>query len=108
VGRVSVVVPLYNHAGYITLAIGSVLAQGEVLREVVVIDDGSTDDSARIMQGLAARDPRIRFRSQPNQGAHATINAGLAECGADCFAILNSDDIFMPSRLHTLALLLKV
>ncbi|MGG5889026.1 glycosyltransferase family 2 protein [Falsiroseomonas sp. HC035] len=103
-GRVSVVVPLYNHAGYIAPAIDSVLAQGEVLREVIVIDDGSTDDSARVMQGLTARDPRIRFRSQPNQGAHATINAGLAECGADYIAILNSDDVFLPGRLDALAL----
>jgi glycosyltransferase involved in cell wall biosynthesis len=98
-----VVVPLFNHAGYIRPAIESILAQGDVLREIIVIDDGSTDDSARVMQGLAAGDPRIRFRSQPNQGAHATINAGIADCTADYVAILNSDDVFLPRRLDALA-----
>ncbi len=102
--RVSVVVPLYNHAGYIGPAIESVLAQGAVLRELVVIDDGSTDDSAQVMQGLAARDPRIRFHSQVNQGAHATINTGLRKCTGEFVAILNSDDIYEPGRLDALAL----
>ena len=104
--RVSVVVPLYNHAAYIAPAIESVLAQGRVLRELVVIDDGSTDDSARVMQGLAARDPRIRFRTQANQGAHATINAGLRDCTGEFVAVLNSDDVYLPGRLDALALLL--
>jgi glycosyltransferase involved in cell wall biosynthesis len=101
-----VVVPLYNHAAYIGVAIDSVLAQGEVVREVVVIDDGSTDDSPRVMQELARRDARIRFRRQANQGAHATINAGLRDCGGDFVAILNSDDAWLPGRLDALALLL--
>lgn len=96
--------PLYNHAAYITAAVESVLTQGEVLREMVVIDDGSTDDSARVMGGLAARDPRIRFRSQSNRGAHATINAGLRDCTGEFVAILNSDDLYEPGRLDALAL----
>ena len=104
--RVSVVVPLYNHASYIGPAIESVLAQGLVLRELVVIDDGSTDDSARVMAELAKRDPRIQFRTQSNQGAHATINAGLRECTGEFVAILNSDDIYEPERLDALALAL--
>jgi glycosyltransferase involved in cell wall biosynthesis len=102
--RVSVVVPLYNHAAYIGSAIESALAQGAVLRELIVIDDGSTDDSARVMRGLAARDSRIRFRTQANQGAHATINAGLQDCTGEFVAILNSDDIYELGRLDTLAL----
>lgn len=106
VARVSVVVPLYNHASYIGPAIESVLGQGAVLRELVVIDDGSTDDSARVMAGLAARDPRIRFRTQANQGAHATINAGMRDCTGEFVAILNSDDLYEPGRLDTLALAL--
>ena len=102
--RVSVVVPLYNHAAYIGPAIESVLAQGLVLRELIVVDDGSTDDSARIMQGLVARDPRIRFRTQANQGAHATINAGLRDCTGEFVAILNSDDLYELGRLEALVL----
>jgi glycosyltransferase involved in cell wall biosynthesis len=102
-GRVSVVVPLYNHARYIEAAIDSALAQGDVLRELVVIDDGSTDDSAKVMQRLAARDARIRFRSQANQGSSATINAGLRDCTGEFVAILNSDDAYLPGRLAALA-----
>jgi glycosyltransferase involved in cell wall biosynthesis len=104
--RVSVVVPLYNHAAYIGPAIESVLAQGQVVREVVVIDDGSTDASAQVMRGLAERDARIRFRTQANQGAHATINAGLQDCTGEYLTILNSDDAYLPGRLDALALLL--
>jgi glycosyltransferase involved in cell wall biosynthesis len=103
-GRVSVVVPLYNHATYIGPAIESVLSQGAVLREIIVIDDGSRDDSAAVMRRLAQRDTRIRFRAQENQGAHATINAGMAECSGEFIAILNSDDIYLPGRLDALAL----
>ncbi len=99
----SVVVPLYNHARYIGGAVASILAQGPIVREIVVIDDGSTDDSAQIMQALAAKDPRIRFRSQANQGAHATLNAALAEATGELAAILNSDDAYLPGRLDTLA-----
>jgi glycosyltransferase involved in cell wall biosynthesis len=100
---VSVVVPLYNHAAYIGEAIASVLSQGAVVKEVVVIDDGSTDDSATVMERLAQQDKRIRFECQANQGAHATINAGLGRCTGDLLTILNSDDAYMPGRLATLA-----
>ena len=101
--RVSVVVPLYNHATYIGDAIASILAQGTIVKEIIVIDDGSTDDSAAVMQDLAARDPRISFTRQANQGAHATINAGLARCNGTLLTILNSDDAFLPGRLTALA-----
>jgi glycosyltransferase involved in cell wall biosynthesis len=54
------------------------------------------------MEGLARQDGRIRFRRQANQGAHATINAGLAECSGEFVTILNSDDAYLPGRLATL------
>ena len=107
VGRVSAVVPLYNHAEYIRAAVESALAQGEVLRELVVIDDGSTDGSARAMEALARRDGRIRFRRQENRGAAATLNAGIAACGGEYVAILNSDDAWLPGRLDALVLALE-
>lgn len=99
----SVVVPLYNHAAYVETAVASILAQGSVVQEVVIIDDGSTDGSAAIAERLARQDARIAFRSQPNQGAHATINAGLRSCGGALLAILNSDDAYLPGRLAALA-----
>ncbi len=95
-------VPLYNHAAYIAEAVRSVLAQGAWVREVVVIDDGSTDKSAAIMKKLAAADPRIRFQVQSNQGAHATLNTALALCDGEYLAILNSDDAWGEGRLAAL------
>src|ERR1700733_6857395 len=100
--RVSVVVPLYNHADYIGDAIASIRAQGSVVKEVVVIDDGSTDGSTAVMQRLAQQDSRIAFTQQENQGAHATINAGLACCTGEFLTILNSDDAYLPGRLAAL------
>ena len=102
-GRVSVVVPLYNHAGYIEQAVASVLAQGALVRDLLVIDDGSTDESATVMARLAARDGRIRFERQANRGAHATLNTALARCDGELLAILNSDDAWRPGRLSALA-----
>lgn len=102
VGRVSVIIPLYNHEKYIAQAVESVLVQGELLKELIVIDDGSTDRSASIMEQLSSRDSRISFFKQDNCGAHATINRGLALATGEFVAILNSDDCFVPGRLAAL------
>ena len=101
--RVSVVIPLYNHAAYIEQAVNSVLAQGPVVRELIVLDDGSTDQSAEIMARLAARDARIRFERQENAGAHAALNTALSWCRGEFLAILNSDDSYVTGRLSRLA-----
>ena len=100
--RVSVVVPLYNHAAYIAEAVASILSQGSIVQEVIVLDDGSTDQSAATMAHLAQQDRRIRFERQDNQGAHATINAALPLGTGEFLAILNSDDAYMPGRLSAL------
>ena len=101
-GRVSVVVPLYNHARYVAEAVRSALAQGPALREVVVVDDGSTDGSAGALLDACGDDPRIVLWSQPNRGAHAAINAGLLRATGDVLAVLNSDDVYAPDRLDRL------
>lgn len=100
--RVSVVIPLYNHARYISNAVQSVLAQGPLLRELIVIDDGSRDESAEVMAKLASQDSRIRFLRQENRGAHATINRGLELSSGEFVAILNSDDAYIEDRFATL------
>jgi glycosyltransferase involved in cell wall biosynthesis len=96
-------VPLFNHARYIEEAIASVLTQGAIVLEVVVIDDGSTDNSAAAMERLVRWDKRITFTRQTNQGAHAAINAGLANCTGDLLTILNSDDAYTQGRLAVMA-----
>ena len=100
--KVSVVIPLYNHARYIEAAIRSALAQGPCLHELIVVDDGSTDNSATVARRLAETDRRILFWSQANRGAHAAINAGILRSSGEFVAILNSDDVYAPWRLETL------
>lgn len=97
--KVSVVIPSYNHSKYITQTISSVIRQTHKNIEVIVIDDGSSDNSCDLIRKIS--DPRIIFLEQNNQGAHAAINRGLSMASGDFIAILNSDDIFAVNRIET-------
>jgi glycosyltransferase involved in cell wall biosynthesis len=101
-GLVSVIIPLYNHAHFIKQALESVVAQGEIVKEVIVIDDGSKDDSLSIARAFAAAHPHIKVSSHENRGAAATLNRGVQEATGEFVAILNSDDYWMPERLTRL------
>lgn len=95
---VSVVIPSYNHARFVGEAVASVLRQDVDGLELVVVDDGSTDESVEVLRAVA--DPRLRVLTQQNQGAHAAINRGLGEAHGRLLAILNSDDRWPPGRLE--------
>jgi glycosyltransferase involved in cell wall biosynthesis len=97
---ISVIVPLYNHERYIAEALDSVLRQSLRSDEIIVVDDGSTDSSARLVQQYADANPVVSLRRQPNQGAHHAINTGVSQARGDIVAILNSDDAYAPQRLH--------
>jgi glycosyltransferase involved in cell wall biosynthesis len=97
---VSVVIPSYNHARFISQAVHSVLNQTESDLELIVVDDGSTDNSLQILGNIS--DPRLKVISQSNQGAHAAINRGLELATSEYLAILNSDDMYHPQRLKKL------
>ena len=98
--RAGVVIPLYNHERYVVDAVESALAQGALVSRVIVVDDGSTDGSLAAVRGIA--DSRVRVISQPNAGAHAAINHGIAELEDDCefAAVLNSDDLYRAGRIE--------
>ena len=98
--RVSVVIPLYNHENYIEQALESVITQSAKPLEIIVVDDGSGDASADKVRHAAARCPELVYWSQPNQGAHKAINAGVHRAQGEIVAILNSDDAFHPQRLE--------
>jgi glycosyltransferase involved in cell wall biosynthesis len=98
--KISTVIPLYNHAMYIEDAIESVFDQSAKPFEIIVVDDGSTDDSEAIMRKLCTIHPEIIFWSQPNQGAHYTINAGIHRARGEVVSILNSDDTYHPARFE--------
>jgi glycosyltransferase involved in cell wall biosynthesis len=96
---VSVVIPVYNHDRFVRAAIESVLSQTVRPREILCIDDGSTDGSVQVLEAIAAQHPTVRFWSRPNQGAHRTINEGIREARGRYLTILNSDDLYHPARL---------
>jgi len=98
--RTSVVIPSYNHAAFIGHAVNSVLKQTDTDFELIIVDDGSTDNSLEILSSFS--DSRVKVYSQSNQGAHAAINRGLREANGKYLAILNSDDAYHPQRLEKL------
>ncbi|MCW2632196.1 MAG: hypothetical protein JWR88_1158 [Pseudonocardia sp.] len=89
---VTVITPAYNVGAWIGDAVSSVLAQTERRFEYIVVDDGSTDDTADIVRTAAAGDDRVRFRSSGNGGSAAARNLGLAEASAPFIAFLDGDD----------------
>lgn len=99
---VSVIIPSYNHGRFLHQTIQSVLQQTYSTLELIIIDDGSSDDSWALIQAAASEDPRIRAYHQENQGAHAAINRGLALAQGEFLCILNSDDRYTPERLARL------
>lgn len=96
--KVSVVIPAYNHEKFIGPAIDSVLNQSWQDLELLVIDDGSTDRTADVVNGYD--DPRLSYYYQENQDAYNTINRGLSMAGGEYIAILNSDDVYATNRLE--------
>jgi glycosyltransferase involved in cell wall biosynthesis len=97
--RVSVIVPLFNKAGYIRRSLDSIAAQTLRDFEVIVVDDGSTDGGDRIAGQYP--DPRFRLVRQPNAGPGAARNRGIAEARAPYLAFLDADDVWLPEFLAT-------
>jgi glycosyltransferase involved in cell wall biosynthesis len=102
--RISILIAAYNAEKYLTETIESVLAQSVTDWELIVVDDGSRDGTAQIVQSFADRDPRIRLVCQPNRGAVIARNQGIREaCPASDFVILlDHDDTWTPDALATL------
>jgi glycosyltransferase involved in cell wall biosynthesis len=96
---VTVVIPTYNRAALLEKAIASVLAQTVQVGAIVVVDDGSTDDSRERVLALSAQDPRIVLQAQSNAGANAARNAGIASATTALIAFLDSDDRWAPEKV---------
>ena len=101
----SVVIPLYNKGPHITRALNSVITQTVQNFEVIVVDDGSTDNGAMIVREFD--DPRILLIKQENQGVSAARNNGVEVAQAEMIAFLDADDEWMPEHLNTLLRLRK-
>ncbi|HEV2720211.1 MAG TPA: glycosyltransferase family A protein [Thermoanaerobaculia bacterium] len=95
--RVSVVIPTYNYGRWVAEAIDSALAQTLPPAEVIVVDDGSTDETAAV---LAAYGGRIRVIRQQNLGPAMARNAGIAAARFETIAFLDADDLWQPRKLE--------
>ena len=95
--RLSVIVPLYNKARYIRRCLDSILGQTFADFEIIVVDDGSTDEGPEIVQGYT--DPRLQLLRQPNAGPGAARNRGAREAQGDLLGFLDSDDEWDPVYL---------
>jgi len=98
---VSVVIPSYNHARFIARAVDSVLSSSFTDLELVIVDDGSTDDTLEVLRPFRVN-PRVRVRTQENRGAHAALNVGLSLAEGELLFVLNSDDASQPQRIQRL------
>jgi teichuronic acid biosynthesis glycosyltransferase TuaG len=99
-GLVSVIMPAYNAEKYIVETIESVIDQIYTNWELIVIDDGSTDNTATIVKEYAAKDNRIRYIQQSHQRQARARNNGLLHASGELIAFLDADDIWMPDKLE--------
>jgi GT2 family glycosyltransferase len=98
---VSIIMPAYNAGKYLAESIGSVLSQTHAGWELIVINDGSSDNTGEVTQSLATADKRIRYFAQPNGGQAAARNKGLREARGDLVAFLDADDLWLPQKLES-------
>ncbi len=94
---VSVIIPTYNCSRYICAAVDSVLAQTYKNKEVIVVDDGSTDDTKEVLQRYGSE---IRYHFQSNSGPSAARNTGIKLATGDMISFLDADDVWLPKKLE--------
>lgn len=94
--RVSIIIPAHNSACFVTQAVDSALAQTQACCEVIVVDDGSIDDTANL---LAAYQSKVRYLHQDNTGPSSARNRGLAAAQGEFVVFLDSDDVLLPTKV---------
>jgi glycosyltransferase involved in cell wall biosynthesis len=98
---ISAIIPLYNGAKYIEEAVRSVAQQTLPPAEIIVVNDGSTDNGAEVVEGLKSKYP-VRLLNMANGGQSSARNHGVAHSGGDLIALLDQDDAWYPEHLETL------
>lgn len=98
--RVSILIPAYNRADYLPAAIASAQQQTFPDTEIVVVDDGSTDNTGQLVRAMT--DPRLKYIYQNNRGVSAALNTAWRAARGEFVAMLGSDDVFLPRQIETL------
>jgi glycosyltransferase involved in cell wall biosynthesis len=103
--RISVIIPVYNCASYLSQALDGVRAQTVQEWELIIVDDGSTDDTGGIARSYVAADSRVRIIRQPNSGVAVARNRGFAEAhkGTELCIFLDADDFWQPDALQVMS-----
>ena len=97
---VTVVIPTYNRAHCIARAIDSAATQTHTNLDIIIVDDGSSDDTGTLIQKRYGDDPRVTYLRQENQGVSAARNAGLRMARGSYIALLDSDDVWKPWKIE--------
>lgn len=100
--EISLIVPLYNAGRHLRACLDSVLGQTFQNMEVLLINDGSTDETEQVAQEYCAKDARLRLINQANGGVSAARNRGMREAGAPYIAFLDQDDVLHPQAMEIL------
>ncbi len=103
--RVSILIPAYNRANYLSQAIHSALNQTYRALQVIVVDDGSTDNTAETVAAIS--DSRLVYIHQENRGVSAALNTGWRAASSELVAILGSDDVMHSQQIETLLPILE-
>jgi glycosyltransferase involved in cell wall biosynthesis len=101
--KVSIIIPVYNTEQYLSRCIDSILGQSFTDFELLLIDDGSTDGSAKICDAYTEKDSRIRVLHKENGGVSSARNLGLNEAKGDWVSFVDSDDELLPNGLQAMA-----
>lgn len=104
--QVSVIIPCYNHAQYLSDAVNSVLAQTYSDWEAIIVDDGTTDSTREVAVGFT--DPRTRYLYQENQGLSAARNTGICAARGEYLVFLGADDEWESAFLERCVSVLQV
>lgn len=98
---VTIVIPTYNRSALLPITVRSALEQTYKNIEVIVVDDGSTDDTATVMKELMSQDPRLRYiHYLPNAGACVARNKGIDAASGSYICFLDSDDTYLPQKIE--------
>jgi glycosyltransferase involved in cell wall biosynthesis len=100
-GTISVVIPVYNGMKTLAAAVESAIAQTYSIEEIIIVDDGSTDETSEVARSLTEKSPCVRYLGKKNEGVSLARNLGIEQASGEWIAFLDADDTWDPRKLET-------